>query len=60
MELSALDQQQGLSIGKDIARTLFNAVLLGGFTVGLGACDTLDALVEVVLGRGALLGVPAL
>jgi len=37
--------------------TLLNAVLVGGLG---GAGDTLNALVVVVLSRGALLGVPAL
>lgn len=40
-------------------RTLLNAILLGA-AVRLGVGDALDALVEVVLGRGALLGIPAL
>jgi hypothetical protein len=38
--------------------TLLNAVLLG-FALGLGTGDALDALIKVVLGRGALLGIPA-
>jgi hypothetical protein len=39
--------------------TLLNAVLLGT-ALGLSTRDALDALIEVVLGRGALLRVPAL
>jgi hypothetical protein len=38
--------------------TLLNAVLLG-FALSLGRGDALDALIKVVLGRRALLGIPA-
>jgi hypothetical protein len=54
-------QQEGLRPGREErkAHTLLNAVLLR-ITSGLSVGDALDALVEVVLGRGALLRIPAL
>lgn len=55
-----LDQLQGRAPEPGMGiRTLLDAILLN-FTLRLLVCDALDAVVEVVLGRGALLGVFAL
>jgi hypothetical protein len=50
---------ESLGGGREEAHTLLNAVLLGT-ALSLGVGDALDALVKVVLGRGALLRIPAL
>lgn len=43
-----------------LARTLLDAVLLGAVLSLLGGSDALNAVVVVVLGAGAFLGLPAL